>query len=277
MDQFDINLRATRLRALLIGLLMALVLDLGTAAPAVLAAITCPGGICVGTAGDDTFQGTAGVDVIDGNGGAECSMASVATISSSADFLDGRHDPALDGPDRIYGGGGADGLDGIRWRRPAGRGIGQRLDRRAGRYRQPAWHGHHPGRPRQRHHLRPRRRQGQDRLRAWQGLRLFRRGARHRDQLREQGPGVAGVTTDPKQRKERLVKRSELRTRTALIVMAALVLGGGLLESVTQPAAAVVPGANGRIVFSSNRDGDHEIYTMGPEGSWASAARKPGS
>ena len=113
MNQFDINLRATRPRALLIGLLMALVLALGTAAPAVLAAITCPGGTCLGTAGDDTLQGTAGVDVIDGNGGADTITGFGGNDLLFGDFLNGPHDPALDGPDRIYGGGGADELDGL--------------------------------------------------------------------------------------------------------------------------------------------------------------------
>jgi Ca2+-binding RTX toxin-like protein len=113
MNRIDINLRATRRRALLIGLLMALLLALGAAAPVVLAAITCPGGKCVGTAGNDTLQGTAGVDVIDGNGGADTINGFGGNDLLFGDFLDGPHDPALDGPDRIYGGGGADELDGL--------------------------------------------------------------------------------------------------------------------------------------------------------------------
>ena len=52
----------------------------------------------------------------------------------------------------------------------------------------------------------------------------------------------------------------------AFILLAALALGGGWLGQVTQPAAAVVPGANGRIAFHSDRDGDNDIYTMSPKG-----------
>src|SRR5215208_2519660 len=86
--------------------------------------------------------------------------------------------------------------------------------------------------------------------------------------------GAPPCTRDPKQRKERLVKNRELRTRTALIVLTALTLGGGLLESATPPAAAVVPGANGRIAFDSNRDGDYEIYSMGPKGELGKRGQK---
>jgi Tol biopolymer transport system component len=78
--------------------------------------------------------------------------------------------------------------------------------------------------------------------------------------------GAPSFTTDSKQRKERLMKRYALRTRIALIVLAGLALGGGLLEAATPPAAAIVPGANGRIAFQSTRDGDFEIYTMSPRG-----------
>jgi hypothetical protein len=79
------------------------------------------------------------------------------------------------------------------------------------------------------------------------------------------------------ERNERLMKTYATRMRIALIVLAALVLGGGLLEAATQPAAAVVPGPNGRIAFQSDRDGDLEIYAMGPRGELASTARKPKS
>ena len=79
---------------------------------------------------------------------------------------------------------------------------------------------------------------------------------------------------DPNQRKERLVKRHELRTPIALIVLAALAVGGGWLEQATQPAAAVVPGANGRIAFQSDRDGDSEIYTMSSQGELGKRGQK---
>ena len=51
-------------------------------------------------------------------------------------------------------------------------------------------------------------------------------------------------------------------------------LGGGLAGQVTQPAAAVVPGANGRIAFHSNRDGDYEIYSMSPKGELGKRGQK---
>jgi Tol biopolymer transport system component len=35
----------------------------------------------------------------------------------------------------------------------------------------------------------------------------------------------------------------------------------------TKPALAAFPGANGKVVFMSNRDGDSEIYTISPNGS----------
>lgn len=50
------------------------------------------------------------------------------------------------------------------------------------------------------------------------------------------------------------------------------VLGAAALSTTTilvgaTPAGAVVPGANGRIVFESSRTGDAEIFTMNPDGS----------
>jgi Ca2+-binding RTX toxin-like protein len=95
MNRIDITLRAATRRALAIGLLAALLLALGAAAPAVLAAITCPGGGFEGTNDDDTLQGTAGVDHITGFGWAD-------TISGSS------------GNDELTGFGGADLLVGGR-------------------------------------------------------------------------------------------------------------------------------------------------------------------
>jgi Ca2+-binding RTX toxin-like protein len=93
MNRIDITPRAATRHALGIGLLVALLLVLGAAAPAVLAAITCPGGSCVGTDGDDTLRGTAGLDIgLDG-----------------ADSISGG-----DGNDTLLGYGGADLLSGGR-------------------------------------------------------------------------------------------------------------------------------------------------------------------
>src|SRR5215208_4025827 len=50
--------------------------------------------------------------------------------------------------------------------------------------------------------------------------------------------------------------------------------GWGVLGQATPPAAAVVPGANGRIVFQSTRDGDFEIYSMGPKGELGKRGKK---
>src|SRR5215213_8220517 len=70
----------------------------------------------------------------------------------------------------------------------------------------------------------------------------------------------------PARPQERRVKHHVQHSRIALILLAALALGGGLMQPVIQPAAAVVPGAIGRIAFQTDRDGDFEIYAMGPRG-----------
>jgi Ca2+-binding RTX toxin-like protein len=109
MNRIDITLRAATRRTLIIGLLAALLLVLGAAVPAVLAAINCPGGSCLGTDDDETLKGTAGFDLIVGYGGAD-------TISGGGgnDTLKGdeQFDSALDGADLISGGGGSDTLFG---------------------------------------------------------------------------------------------------------------------------------------------------------------------
>src|SRR5829696_7329305 len=86
--------------------------------------------------------------------------------------------------------------------------------------------------------------------------------------------GAPRPVTDHKQRKERLVKSYAVRTRIGLIGVAALALGGGWLGQGTPPAAAVVPGANGRIVFQSDRDGDNEIYSMSAKGELGKRGQK---
>ena len=58
-----------------------------------------------------------------------------------------------------------------------------------------------------------------------------------------------------------------------LALAAALVLAGGGLGAVVNPAQAAFPGRNGKIAFTSNRitagnpTGDDEIFTMNPDGS----------
>jgi Ca2+-binding RTX toxin-like protein len=110
MNRTGITPRAATRRALAIGLLAAVLLALGAATLAVLAAITCPGGSCLGTDDDDTLRGTAKVDLITGSGGAD-------TISGGKgnDRLtgDGQLDFALDGTDTISGGDGNDNLTGF--------------------------------------------------------------------------------------------------------------------------------------------------------------------
>ena len=55
-----------------------------------------------------------------------------------------------------------------------------------------------------------------------------------------------------------------------LVAVGMLVL---IMVALVEPAGAAFPGKNGKIVFSSNRDGNYEIYTMnsdrtGPPSSW---------
>jgi hypothetical protein len=52
----------------------------------------------------------------------------------------------------------------------------------------------------------------------------------------------------------------------ALAVLVALALAVSLLAGETGPAKAAFPGANGKIVFASNRDGNVELYSRNPEG-----------
>ena len=109
MNRIGITPPAATRRALIVGLLAASLLALGAVAPAVLAAITCPGDSCYGTDGDDTLQGTAGFDYAFGYGGAD-------TINGGGgnDTLigDEQADQALDGADRISGGAGNDSVVG---------------------------------------------------------------------------------------------------------------------------------------------------------------------
>lgn len=57
-------------------------------------------------------------------------------------------------------------------------------------------------------------------------------------------------------------------TPLARIALAAALLAGVLLVVLAPPrAGAAFPGTNGRIIFTSDRDGDSEIYAMFPDGS----------
>jgi len=47
--------------------------------------------------------------------------------------------------------------------------------------------------------------------------------------------------------------------------MAVIVSAGSLIQ--LQPVSAAFPGANGKIVFDSDRDGDAEIFVMNADGS----------
>jgi Tol biopolymer transport system component len=50
-------------------------------------------------------------------------------------------------------------------------------------------------------------------------------------------------------------------------IVVSLAIGLGLFAAMATPAHAAFPGANGKIAFSSNRDGDFEIYSMNADGS----------
>ena len=57
----------------------------------------------------------------------------------------------------------------------------------------------------------------------------------------------------------RLLRRSIFASSTLVIALAISVIAAG-------QARAAFPGANGRIVFETNRDGNEEIYTMNADG-----------
>jgi Tol biopolymer transport system component len=68
-------------------------------------------------------------------------------------------------------------------------------------------------------------------------------------------------------RKERHTRDVELRTIFLVIAFCAtLSLGIVLVAMPIQPVWAAFPGANGKIAFVSNRDGNFEIYVMNPDG-----------
>ena len=57
-----------------------------------------------------------------------------------------------------------------------------------------------------------------------------------------------------------------VRARALVFLLAAAMAAVVLVTFGGAPAGAVVPGANGKIFFSSDRDGDSEIYSMYPNG-----------
>jgi hypothetical protein len=61
-------------------------------------------------------------------------------------------------------------------------------------------------------------------------------------------------------------ERGEYRSAVRRLLASALVVMAAVAASLAS-APAAVPGSNGRIVFSSDRDGNAEIYTMNPDGS----------
>ena len=104
MNRIDITRQAATRRALGIGLLLAL-LALGAVAPAVLAAITCPGFTCNGTNGNDTVKGTAVYDEIYGFGGDDTIYGFVGNDALRGDE---QTDSGLDGADLLNAGRGND-------------------------------------------------------------------------------------------------------------------------------------------------------------------------
>jgi Tol biopolymer transport system component len=56
------------------------------------------------------------------------------------------------------------------------------------------------------------------------------------------------------------------RTRTWFVILTSIGVTGSVFVS-SGPVTAAFPGANGKIAFESNRDGNSEIYSMNPDGS----------
>jgi Tol biopolymer transport system component len=81
---------------------------------------------------------------------------------------------------------------------------------------------------------------------------------------------VAYETNGPRLNRQALLtlpgERGEYRSAVRRLLASALVVMAAVAASLAS-APAAVPGSNGRIVFSSDRDGNAEIYTMNPDGS----------
>ncbi len=61
--------------------------------------------------------------------------------------------------------------------------------------------------------------------------------------------------------------RTNLLKATLLIVTGVLAACLVALVGAAGPVGAAFPGENGKIAFESDRDGNHEIYTMNADGS----------
>jgi Ca2+-binding RTX toxin-like protein len=92
-------------------LLPAMATALVIASGVALAAITCNGGYCEGTTGDDTMYGTTGRDEIYGIGGSDTMRGKDGADSMWGDWHQWV-EPGEPGSDTMYGGNGADRLQG---------------------------------------------------------------------------------------------------------------------------------------------------------------------
>ena len=63
-----------------------------------------------------------------------------------------------------------------------------------------------------------------------------------------------------------MVKRMLLPPTAMVMTLAACLLSLGTLGTMAKPAEAAFPGDNGKIVFTSDRDGNNEIYAINPDG-----------
>jgi hypothetical protein len=57
--------------------------------------------------------------------------------------------------------------------------------------------------------------------------------------------------------------------RLLFLTAPVIILVVGLAPTSDRPAEAAFPGANGKIVFASNRTGDYEIFVMNANREWA--------
>src|SRR5215210_4748036 len=62
------------------------------------------------------------------------------------------------------------------------------------------------------------------------------------------------------------VRLAGSKKKVLALGLAAMIASASLLAGPVEPAHAAFAGQNGRIAFTSNRDGNHEIYSMNPDG-----------
>jgi Tol biopolymer transport system component len=62
------------------------------------------------------------------------------------------------------------------------------------------------------------------------------------------------------------VRLAGSKKKVLALGLAAMIASASLLAGPVEPAHAAFPGQNGRIAFTSNRDGNFEVYTMNPDG-----------